>query len=74
LLGMARSGKKFCLILDTENVLSTDDLLELSDSVEETIENQQAELSSVETTVASEAAPVVAEEATEKEPTEAQSE
>jgi len=24
LLGMARSGKKFCLILDTEKVLSTD--------------------------------------------------
>jgi purine-binding chemotaxis protein CheW len=35
LLGMARSGKKFCLVLDTEKVLSTDELLELPDSVEE---------------------------------------
>jgi len=35
LLGMARSGKKFCLILDTEKVLSTDELLELPDTVEE---------------------------------------
>ena len=35
LLGMARSGRKFCLILDTEKVLSTDELLELPDSVEE---------------------------------------
>lgn len=29
LLGMARSGKKFCLLLDTEKVLSTEELLEL---------------------------------------------
>src|ERR1700719_968254 len=36
LLGMARSGKKFCLILDTEKVLSTDELLELPDSVDQT--------------------------------------
>ncbi len=35
LLGMARSGKKFCLILNTEKVLSTDELLELSDAVEQ---------------------------------------
>jgi purine-binding chemotaxis protein CheW len=35
LLGMARSGRKFCLILDTEKVLSTDELLELPDSAEE---------------------------------------
>jgi len=34
LLGMARSGKKFCLLLDTEKVLSTEELLELPDSVE----------------------------------------
>lgn len=34
LLGMARSGKKFCLLLDTEKVLSTDELLELPDSLE----------------------------------------
>ena len=33
LLGMARAGKKFCLILDTEKVLSTVELLELPDSV-----------------------------------------
>ena len=33
LLGMARAGKKFCLILDTEKVLSTDELLELPDSI-----------------------------------------
>jgi purine-binding chemotaxis protein CheW len=74
LLGMARSGKKFCLILDTEKVLSTDDLLELPDSVDETIQNPQAELASIETTVASEAAPVVVDEATENEPAEAQPE
>ena len=35
LLGMAHAGKKFCLILDTEKVLSTDELLELPDSVAE---------------------------------------
>jgi len=35
LLGMARSGKKFCLLLDTEKVLSTDELLDLPDLVEQ---------------------------------------
>jgi purine-binding chemotaxis protein CheW len=35
LLGMARAGKKFCLILDTEKVLSTDELLDLPDSLAE---------------------------------------
>ncbi len=39
LLGMARSGKKFCLLLDTEKVLSTDELLELPDSVEQAADN-----------------------------------
>lgn len=34
LLGMARSGKKFCLLLDAEKVLSAEELLELSDSLE----------------------------------------
>jgi purine-binding chemotaxis protein CheW len=34
LLGMARSGKKFCLLLDTEKVLSTQELLELPDLLE----------------------------------------
>lgn len=33
LLGMARSGKKFCLLLDTEKVLSADELLELPDNL-----------------------------------------
>ena len=36
LLGMARSGKKFCLLLDTEKVLSTQELLELKESQKET--------------------------------------
>lgn len=40
LLGMARSGKKFCLLLDTEKVLSTEELLELPDSLES---NEQAD-------------------------------
>ena len=35
LLGMARSGKKFCLLLDTEKVLSTEELLELPESLPE---------------------------------------
>jgi purine-binding chemotaxis protein CheW len=51
LLGMARAGKKFCLILDTEKVLSTDELLELPDSV--------AEPENLETGDASGEAPVV---------------
>lgn len=34
LLGMVRSGKKFCLLLDTEKVLSTEELLELPGSLE----------------------------------------
>jgi purine-binding chemotaxis protein CheW len=44
LLGMARSGKKFCLILDTEKVLSTGELLELPDSVEELAGNADLSL------------------------------
>jgi len=44
LLGMARSGKKFCLLLDTEKVLSTDELLELPDSAEQADGNLQSEL------------------------------
>jgi purine-binding chemotaxis protein CheW len=44
LQGMARSGKKFCLLLDTEKVLSTDELLELPDSVEQAADNLQPEL------------------------------
>jgi purine-binding chemotaxis protein CheW len=44
LLGMARSGKKFCLLLDTEKVLSTDELLELPDLEEEASGASQPEL------------------------------
>jgi purine-binding chemotaxis protein CheW len=43
LLGMARSGKKFCLILDTEKVLSTEELLELPESIEELAGNPEGE-------------------------------
>ena len=42
LLGMARSGKKFCLLLDTEKVLSTDELLELPEALPEESENAPA--------------------------------
>lgn len=34
LQGLAHSGKKFCMILNTEKVLSTDELLELSEVVD----------------------------------------
>jgi purine-binding chemotaxis protein CheW len=61
LLGMARSGKKFCLILDTEKVLSTDDLLELPDSVDESIENSDAGLVSGKTPLAAKLAPGIPE-------------
>src|SRR5580704_7517066 len=44
LLGMARSGKKFCLLLDTEKVLSSDELLELPDIAEEASGASQPEL------------------------------
>src|SRR5258708_31311048 len=42
LLGLARSGKKFCLILNTEKVLSTDELLEISDAVVQSDSHQEA--------------------------------
>jgi len=35
LLGMGKMGKKFCLILDIDKVLSADELLAVSDSVSE---------------------------------------
>jgi purine-binding chemotaxis protein CheW len=54
LLGMARSGKKFCLILDTEKVLSTDELLELPDAIDQTTGNPQTELELHEAPVAPE--------------------
>jgi purine-binding chemotaxis protein CheW len=44
LLGMARSGKKFCLLLDTEKVLSTDELLELPDLAEQAAGEAQPQL------------------------------
>jgi purine-binding chemotaxis protein CheW len=56
LLGMARSGKKFCLILDTEKVLSTDELLELPDAVDQEDGMQQSELELGETAVVPEIA------------------
>lgn len=40
LLGMARSGKKFCLILNTEKVLSTDELLEMSEAIDQPADDQ----------------------------------
>jgi purine-binding chemotaxis protein CheW len=38
--GMARSGKKFCLILNTEKVLSTDELLEVSEAIDQPADDQ----------------------------------
>ena len=49
LFGMARSGKKFCLLLDTEKVLSTDELLDLPDAIPATEENVQFETVAAET-------------------------
>ncbi len=57
MFGMARSGKKFCLLLDTEKVLSTDELLELPDSVEQAAANSQPELESHQTSVPLEPTP-----------------
>ena len=48
LLGMARSGKKFCLLLDTERVLSTEELLELPDSMEASTESAAADSSAID--------------------------
>ena len=59
LLGMARSGKKFCLILNTEKVLSTDELLEISEAVEEPAPDSD---------LFSEASPIATQEATEANP------
>jgi len=67
LLGMARAGKKFCLILDTEKVLSTDELLELPDSVAEP-ENLAPEDASGEVPVVVDASLVELEEPTEASP------
>lgn len=59
LLGMARSGKKFCLLLDTEKVLSTDELLQLPDRVDEQDSDSD---------VQSESPAVAAQDATEANP------
>src|SRR2546430_13833918 len=40
LLGMARSGKKFCLMLDTDKVLSSEELLDLNDAGEPSVANE----------------------------------
>jgi purine-binding chemotaxis protein CheW len=61
LLGMARSGKKFCLILDTEKVLSTEELLELPESIEELAGNPEEESVSVEATAGDEPGPAAPE-------------
>lgn len=64
LLGMARSGKKFCLLLDTEKVLSTDELLELPDTVEQvaSASEQEHDLSATPVPVELTATPDVKEE------------
>ena len=49
LVGMARSGKKFCLILDTEKVLSTEELLELPDAVEGSSDSTNADTATNDT-------------------------
>lgn len=46
LLGMARSGKKFCLLLDTEKVLSSEELLELPDTLEPSDDSSNSEAKS----------------------------
>ena len=60
LLGMARSGKKFCLLLDTERVLSTDELLELPEIVEQEAGEQAAGDSEAESELPPTAVPVEA--------------
>jgi purine-binding chemotaxis protein CheW len=42
LIGMARSGKKFCLILDTDKILSTDELLNVADAMEGPVQDAEA--------------------------------
>ncbi len=61
LLGMARSGKKFCLLLDTEKVLSTEELLDLPDSVEAAGEEPSMEKESCDAAILE--APATATEA-----------
>lgn len=42
LLGMGRSGKKFCLMLDSDKVLSTDELLQVATSLANSSEEDTA--------------------------------
>jgi purine-binding chemotaxis protein CheW len=74
LLGMARSGKKFCLILDTEKVLATDDLLGLADSIEETTENREAGLALIDPSFLLEPTAEVSGDTVEIPPTEIEAE
>ena len=73
LLGMAHSGKRFCLLLDTEKVLSTDELLELPDSVPETTEIPDPQMIAVDTPGDAESAEVP-QELADDEPAEAKPE
>jgi purine-binding chemotaxis protein CheW len=59
LLGMARSGRKFCLILDTEKVLSTEELLDLPESIEELAGNPEGETVPVDIPANEEGSPAV---------------
>lgn len=65
LLGMAKAGKKFCLMLDSDKILSTDELLELATAVEEPLTQADNQAVSTETAVpeagAEAAADIVAE-------------
>jgi purine-binding chemotaxis protein CheW len=68
LLGMARSGKKFCLLLDTEKVLSTDELLELPDAVQEAGEIASSENAADEVPVSVESSATPTELSEERTP------
>src|SRR3954469_17536104 len=50
LLGMARSGKKFCLMLDTDKVLSSEELLELNDAEAPVASDEDAAILDLQTT------------------------
>jgi purine-binding chemotaxis protein CheW len=68
LVGMARSGKKFCLLLDTEKVLSTDELLELPDAVQEAGEIASSENAADEVPVSVESSATPTEVSEERTP------
>jgi purine-binding chemotaxis protein CheW len=68
LVGMARSGKKFCLLLDTEKVLSTDELLELPDAVQEAGEIASSENAADEVPVSVESSVTPTEVSEERTP------